>query len=237
MLQTIRNVFTGWVAVIFIVLLIIPFAFWGIDSYFGNTTNIDAANVNGVEVSLVEYQRSYQNIQQQMQEISPALAEQTEFIKQQTLDRLVERILLLDIKNEMRFLISDNQVRSAIFEIPAFQNPEGFNTVAYQNFLISQGYTPTMFEAEIKEDLSLEQLQAGIIQTTIVPPDEARRIAALERQTRDIQYGNVSYNSFEDVILVSDEELQEYYNQNSTSFMSPEQVTVSYLYLSLTDIA
>ena len=237
MLQTIRNVFTGWVAVIFIVLLIIPFAFWGIDSYFGSTANIDAANVNGVEVSMMEYQRSYQNIRQQMQEISPALAEQTEFIKQQTLDRLVERILLLDIKNEMGFMVSNNQVRNAIFEIPAFQNPEGFNSVAYQNFLLSQGYTPALFEAEIKEDLSLEQLQAGIIQTTLVPPDEARYIASLERQTRDIQYGNVRFNSFEEVILVSDDEIQEYYEQNSTSFMSPEQVGASYIYLSLEDIA
>jgi peptidyl-prolyl cis-trans isomerase D len=186
---------------------------------------------------MIEYQRSYQNIRQQMQEISPALAEQTEFIKQQTLDRLVERILLLDIKNELGFMISDNQVRSAILEIPAFQNPEGFNSVAYQNFLLTQGYTPALFEAEIKEDLTLEQLQAGIIQTTIVPPDEARHIASLERQTRDIQYGSVTFNSFEDVILVSDAEMEEYYNQNSASFMSPEQLRVSYIYLSLEDIA
>ena len=108
MLQSIRNLFTGWIAVIFIALLIIPFAFWGIDSYLGNSVNIDAVDVNGVNVSLAVYQRSYQNIRQQLQNINPALAEQNDFIKQQTLDKLIERILLIEIRDELGLRISND---------------------------------------------------------------------------------------------------------------------------------
>lgn len=237
MLQTIRNLFTGWIAVIFIVLLIIPFAFWGVDSYFGSATNIDAAEVNGVEVSLAEYQQSYQNIRQQMQGINPALAEQNEFIRQQTLDKLVDRILLLGVKDELGFRVSNEQVRSAIYSIPAFQNPEGFDSVAYQNFLLSSGYTPAQFEAELREDMSLEQLQAGLIQTTIVTPGEARQIAALQGQTRNIQYATVSFGAFEDQIQVTDSDIQAYYDENSNDFMTPEQVRVAYIQLSIDSIA
>ena len=237
MLQSIRNLFTGPMAIIFIALLIIPFAFWGIDSYFGNSANIDAVDVNGVNVSLAVYQRSYQNIRQQLQDISPALAEQNDFIKQQTLDKLIDRLLLLEVRDDLGLRISNDQVRTAIYEIPAFRNPEGFDTVAYQNHLLRQGYTPTMFEAEIKEDMTLEQLQSGLLQTTIVTPYEYKIVAAIGNQTRDISYGTISYTSIRDDIEVSDEELQTYYDQNKNDFKNPEQVKVDYIHLSIDKVA
>ena len=237
MLQAIRSIFTGWMAVLFVGLLIIPFAFWGIDSYFNNAANISAANVNSVNISLAEYQKSFQNIRRQFQDISPALAEQNDFIKQQTMDKLVERILLMEVKGDLGLRVSEDQIRSAIFEIPAFNNPEGFAPVAYQNFLLSSGYTPTLFEAEIREDMSLEQLQAGILATTIVTPDELKRIVAFEKQTRDIQYATISYDSFREQIEVSNSEIQTYYDDNTSDFTSPEQVNLSYLMLSINNVA
>ena len=237
MLQAIRSIFTGWMAVLFVGLLIIPFAFWGIDSYFNNAANISAANVNSVNISLAEYQKSFQNIRRQLQNISPALAEKNEFIQQQTLDKLVERILLMEIKGELGLRVSEDQIRSAIYEIPAFNNPEGFAPVAYQNYLLSSGYTPTLFEAELREDMSLEQLQAGILATTIVTPDELKRIVAFEKQTRDIQYATISYDSFREQIEVSNSEIQTYYDTHTSDFTSPEQVNLSYLMLSIDNVA
>ncbi|MGK0297462.1 MAG: peptidyl-prolyl cis-trans isomerase D [Gammaproteobacteria bacterium] len=237
MLQAIRSIFTGWMAVLFVGLLIIPFAFWGIDSYFNNAANISAANVNSVNITLAEYQKSFQNIRRQLQNISPALAEQNDFIQQQTLDKLVERILLMEIKGELGLRVSEDQIRSAIYEIPAFNNPEGFAPVAYQNYLLSSGYTPTLFEAELREDMSLEQLQAGILATTIVTPDELKRIVAFEKQTRDIQYTTISYDSFREQMEVSNSEIQTYYDDHTSDFTSPEQVNLSYLLLSIDSVA
>ncbi len=237
MLQIIRNLFTGWVAVLFIALLIIPFAFWGITSYFGSTANIDAAIVNGESISLAEYQSSYQNIRRQFQNISPQLAEENEFIKQQTLDKLIDRILLLDIKEDMGLRVSNDQIRQAILEIPNFRNPEGFDTVAYNSFLLRSGMSAPMFEAEMRDDLSLEQLQTGLLQTTIVTPRELRLIGAIERETRDIRYATIEYDDFEAGIEVAQSEIQADYDQNSASYISPEQVKIAYIHLSIDDVA
>lgn len=237
MLQIIRNIFTGWIAVLFIALLIIPFAFWGITSYFGSAANIEAANVNGVEISLAEYQQSYQNIRRQFQNISPLLAQENEFVKQQTLDKLIDRILLLDIKDDLGLRVSNDQIKQAILEIPNFRNPEGFDTVAYNNFLLRSGFTAPMFEAEMREDLSLEQLQTGLLQTTIVTPVELRKIAAIEQETRDIRHASIEYGDFRDGVEVSQEEIQADYNENSGSYTSPEQVKLAYLHLSIDDVA
>ncbi len=42
MLQLIRNWVTGWLAVVIVALLIIPFAFWGINYYFEQGGNVTA---------------------------------------------------------------------------------------------------------------------------------------------------------------------------------------------------
>jgi len=237
MLQTIRNVVSGWVAVVFVALLIIPFAFWGIDSYFGGGANVNVASVNGVDISLQEYQRSYQNIRQQWQEISPALAEQTEFLRQQTLDSLIDRVLLLELKDNLGFRVSDEQVRAAIFEIPIFRNPEGFDTVRYQSYLRSMGYSPAQFEAQMREDITLQQLQAGLLQTIFISPSEVISLAALDNEMRDITYGQIYLSDHESDIEVTEAEIEAFYNEHRQEFMSPEQVRVAYLHLSIDNIA
>ncbi len=237
MLQIIRNLFTGWVAVLFIALLIIPFAFWGITSYFGSAANIAAATVNGESISLAEYQSSYQNIRRQFQNISPQLAQENEFIKQQTLDKLIDRILLLDIKQDLGLRVSNDQIRQAILEIPNFRNPEGFDTVAYNSFLLRSGMTAPMFEAEMRDDLSLEQLQTGLLQTTIVTPHELRLIGAIERETRNIRYATIEYDDFKEGVEVTQAEIQADYDENASSYISPEQVKLAYIHLSIDDVA
>ena len=236
MLQLIRNVVTGWVAVIIFVLLIIPFAFWGIDSYF-NVSAINAASVNGTDVSLAEYQRTFQNVRQQWQNVSPSMAEQPEFIKQQTLDSLVDRLLLAELKDELGFRVNDTQVRITINEIPSFRTPEGFNSVAYQSFLQTQGYTPGRFEAEVREDMTLQQIQAGLIQTVIIPKAEALKLAALQGQSRDFRYAVISHDNLVQGMEVTDAEIQDYYQKNEQQFMRAEEAKIAYIHLSSADLA
>ncbi len=236
MLQAIRNIVTGWVAVIIFVLLIIPFAFWGIDSYFGTST-ISAAKVNGIDVSMAEYQRTFQTVRQQWQNISPDMAEQPEFIKQQTLDTLVNRLLLVELKDELELRVNSDQVRVSINEIPAFHNPEGFDNVAYQNFLLTQGYTPVRFETQVREDMSLEQIQSGLLETVISPKADALRLAALQLQTRDYRYALIAHDKLKEGVSNSEAEIQDFYQKNLQDFMSTEDVTLAYLHLSADTIA
>ena len=236
MLQIIRSVVSGWVAVIIFVLLIIPFAFWGIDSYFGITA-LNAARVNGVDVTMAEYQRTFQNVREQWQNISQPMSEQPEFIKQQTLDTLVNRMLLEQMKEDLGIRVNSDQVRVAINDIPAFRNPEGFDSVAYQNFLLIQGYTPPRFEAEVRDDMSLQQMQAGLSESTVVPKADVLKMAALQLQTRDFRYTVISHDTQKQGLEVTDDEIQAYYQKNEQAFMSPEDVRLAYIHLSSDTIA
>ena len=60
MLQDIRDRATSWVAYIIIGLLILSFAMWGIQEYFGGGGAAPVANVNGNEITLPEFNQQVQ---------------------------------------------------------------------------------------------------------------------------------------------------------------------------------
>ena len=76
MLQTIRDQVKGWLAVVIFTIMIIPFAFWGINYYFDQAGGVIAIEVNGEEITLADFQRAYQDMRQQWQSISGAPVEE-----------------------------------------------------------------------------------------------------------------------------------------------------------------
>ncbi len=237
MLQFIRNMLTGWFAVAFVAILIVPFAFFGINYYFDTAGNVVAVRVNGNEITLLEYQQAYQNIRQQWQQISPEQAARNEFIRQQTIDTLIDRQLLLELRTELGLRITDDLLRDTIAGIQAFRNPEGFDIVAYQNYLMSAGQTPAGFEAQVRQDVTMEQLQSGLLQSMIITRAEILRMARLFNQTRDIEYAVLSHPDTDESIKVTDEEIHAFYKRYSEDFMQPEQVRLAYILLSVDEIA
>ena len=237
MLQNIRNWVTGWLAVVIIVLLIIPFAFWGINYYFGQGGDIIAAKVNGAKITLQDYQRAYQRLREQWRSAGADLANQEEKLKQQTVDTLVDRLLLSQLKRDMGLSVSDSQVRQTIMQINAFQGADGFDNSLYAQYLSAAGYTPVTFEAQVREDMTTEQLQAGLIESDFVTRSAVERIARLNNQTRDFDYTVIALDSVAADIKITDSEISQYYDAHDKDFMDPEKVRVAYLDLSRDEIA
>ncbi len=69
MLQAIRDKVTGWIAYGIIFLISIPFALWGVNSYFGGGAVAPAATVNGEEISLRTFDRAYSNYRQRLAQL------------------------------------------------------------------------------------------------------------------------------------------------------------------------
>ena len=56
MLTQIRERASGWLAWVIVTLITIPFALWGIQSYFDGPSEIPVATVNGEEIPLYAFQ-------------------------------------------------------------------------------------------------------------------------------------------------------------------------------------
>lgn len=244
MLEKIREGSQGVVAKTILVLVILSFAFAGVSSYLGSNTGVPAAIVNGEEVSASELENAFQNersrIEQQLGEMFNALAADDNYmngIKQGVLDRLVADKLIDQAATKLGLRVSDEQIKKAIIEEPAFQTDGKFDNERYLAVLRQLGYQTTSFRNMMRVDMTRRQLLNALVGSEFVLDGEAKQLAQVQGQTRDIRYLVVDSTPYLSSVSVSDEEAKTYYDANLAQFMSPEQVSVEYVELNAADMA
>ncbi|NKB37349.1 MAG: hypothetical protein GKR93_09295 [Gammaproteobacteria bacterium] len=239
MLQIIREKTSGVIAIVIVGLLIVTFAFWGVSYYFDQGGEVVAIKVNDADIELREYQRVYQNVRRQFQELlgENAGTVDDELVKQRTLDTLIERELVNQVNETLDLQISAQQVRGVINGLEAFQGGNGFDSYLYERAVLQLGFTPVMFEYQLQEDMKAEQLQNSISGSEFVTTDEINLLASLGNQSRDFSYSVLSSNELKETMSFSDEAIKAYYDSNIKNYMEPEKVRIAYIDLSLQQMA
>jgi len=235
MLQTIRERAQGWIAWAIVILITIPFALWGIQSYFGGTVKTVVASVDGVEISQREFERQYRNARRMLKDRLGAAYDPESFadeeLRQQVLESLIRETLLLKKSQAMGLRASDEEIRLAIMANPAFQANGQFDKQAYERALAIQGLSPAQFEQQLRRRLVGSQLQRGVGVTEFVTDRELAMALRLLHQRREISFVRVESSELVDDGPVSEEALQAYYESHPEAFESPERVKLEYLVL------
>lgn len=236
MLQEIRERAQGWVAWAIVILITIPFAFWGVDSYFGGGAEPVVANVNGAEITERTFNQNVNRTRMQLRDrlgnaYDPALFDDQR-IREQVLERMIRETLLLSESEAMGLRTSDQAIRAAILSEPAFQQDGAFSNAQYERVLRLQGLTPAAYENSLRSELLISQLPRAIRETAFITDALAERSASLVHQERVVSYAVVPRASFEaSVEPPTDEAIVAYYDEHPEQFATPEQVRVSYLLL------
>lgn len=244
MLEKIRDGSQGVIAKGILVLVILSFAFAGVSSYLGSTTDVPAAEVNGDKITKAELEQAYQSersrMEQQLGEMFAALSADEKYlqsIKQSVLERLVADKLIDQAAKAMGLRVSDEQIVAAMRAEPAFQTDGKFDNDRYQAILRQLGYQPQTFRDMMRVDMTRRQLTAALVGTEFVLPGEAKQLAELQGQTRDVRYIIVDSAPFLATAVVTDEQVKNYYDANQGQFMSPEMVSLEYVELNAADFA
>jgi peptidyl-prolyl cis-trans isomerase D len=235
MLQAMRDRAMGLLGWIIIGLIIITFALFGLGSYLQDKTRVFVAKVNDVEISPRELQQAYQQQRARMEQMlgdayNPALIDD-QMLKKTALNGLIQRQLLLQAAQKDGMLISDQLLAAQIHAVPAFHEDGSFSEEKYQRLIRQQGRLPGEFEYETRRMLQTEQLVNGLSQTSFVTRNELDRAYRLQDQKRDFSYLIISSEPFKANAEISDEQIQQYYDQNSEKFVTPERVRLAYLRL------
>ena len=238
MLQTIRDQVKGWLAVVIFTIMIVPFAFWGINYYFEQSGGVVAIDVNGEEITLADYQRAYQDLRQQWQSISGApVEEETEaLIKQRATRELIQTALLNQAGNKAGLYVGEAEVWEIIRQIPQFNDDQGFNMAQFELAANRSGLTPAGFLARIRQDMAIEQLQNALFATDFVTRSEVSAYSGIVHQTRDFSYSILSSDELKETIQVTEERVRSYFEVEGR-YMDPEKVRIAYLVLSLAKVA
>ena len=241
MLHFIRDRAQGWIAWFIVGLISIPFALWGVNSYVSGPTDTIVAEVNGQEITQTALLEAVQRYRDQMREMmgeefNPEMFDNAE-IRYVVLDDLIDQQLIRSAGDELGLRISDRQIAQFIQQTPAFQRDGRFDSEQYQMVLARAGFTPTSYEASLRDDLLGQQLIRSVEGSTLVSEVEVERLLKLENQQREIAFGVVKLEDFLDETEVDEADVRGFFDANQSSFTSPEQISLDYLELSLDEIS
>lgn len=238
MLQQIRDHLTGWVAILIFAPLILAFALWGVQNYQMGGRNF-AAKVNGEEIPLADVQEAQRNRLAMFQQFAPdgLTPEMEAQIRREVLSSFVRRTVLAQRAEDLGFRVSNSAVGKAIRQIPQFQGEGGFDRATYERMLALQGYTPPAFEAAMRKDMMVQQLQEALTRSSFATPAEVKRRVELEGEQREVGWLTIPAAPYEAEVTVDEAQIAARYEERRDDFVTPETVAIEYVELRAEDLA
>ncbi|WNN45378.1 peptidylprolyl isomerase [Winslowiella toletana] len=238
MMDNLRAASNHVVLKIILGLIILSFVLTGVGDFLIGGNGDYAAKVNGQEISRSQLERAFsteRSRQQQMlgEQFSQLASNEgyMQQMRQQALSQLIDEVLLGQYAKDLKLGISDDQIKQAIFEQPAFQTDGKFDNAKYQALIGNMGFSPDQYAEALRKQLTSQQLVTAVAGTDFMLQGESDALAALVSQERLVRTATIDVNKLAAQQTVSDEESKNYYQQNQNSFMAPEQFRVSYIKL------
>jgi peptidyl-prolyl cis-trans isomerase D len=225
---------------VFLGLIALTFATWGIESYTRMTGGRDTvATVNGLEISAREFDEELRRRHDQLRQAlganyDPAIFDTPE-LRRGLLESLVSQRLVASAANDARLTVTDEALVDSIHSIPAFKGPDGsFAKSTYESVLRQQNppMSPPQFESRLRYELALTQLTRAVGEAAIPSRTVAQRLAALEAQRREISEHRILAEQFLPQVKIDDAKVKAYYEANQAQFQTPERVKAEYVVLS-----
>lgn len=227
---------------IFLLLITLPFAFWGVDSYVKNGGDGDAlASVGGTPIKQAEFLQALNEQQERMRaalgsNFNPAMMNTPE-ARKAVLDNLVnQRLLALDA-GKMRLSVPDQRVRDTIAGIQAFQENGQFSLPRYEAVLKAQGMTQALFENRLRHDLALQQVLGAVAEGVMVSRTSAERVYSVQLEERTVSEIRLAAPQYLAEVKLSDDAAKKFYEANRKEFELPAQLRAEYLVLSQEGVA
>ncbi len=223
---------------IVLALIIIPFAFFGLESYTRSMRGAgdDVARVDGVAISQRDFSEALRQQQERLRAVLgrgfDASQLDTPETRRALLDSLIGQRLVSDAAVRARLGVGDEALRETILALPAFQRDGKFDPALYRQLLGAQGMTEQSFEARLRHDLAVGQLTRAIADTAIASRASAERQAELAAQRREIAEALVPAAQFLPRVAIDEAQAKKYYEENAAQFRTPERVRAEFVILS-----
>jgi peptidyl-prolyl cis-trans isomerase D len=233
MLTAIREKTQGIIAGFIITLIIIPFALWGTYSYFQGGSDINVAEVGGVEISQQAYRLA---LEQYRGNVNPSVFDSPAF-RLRVLDGLVDETLMASNTFEQGYRISDATLGQLIREAPELQRNAQFDPELYQAILRQQGLTQQGFEERLRRTQLSRQIVDGFTESAVISSAQRDALFRLWLETREFDYAVIKPQKFIASTQISNEQIEQAYASNSDEYKTPEAVRIEYVRLAASDFS
>ena len=254
MLQKLRDKTSGWIATVILGLLIIPFAFFGMESYLSQRVETHAARIaqppswwpsapdawpfstlwTRHDIESSEFRKRFEVARMRARDEQgdkfDARAFESVENKRKILDDMIDEQVMRLAAERDGIVVSDSEVRAAIQEVPDFQVDGKFNADRYQMLLGSQSppLTPREFEQNIRESLQYGLIPSRLAQSAFATDGEVERVLRLLGEQRDVSFVAMPQVPA-DTAPVTAAQIEAWYKANAASYRRAETVRLEYV--------
>ena len=240
MLQLLRNSVASIFVKVFVGLIVLSFAIWGIDSsIFSGFLSDTVAKVGKLKISTQEVGQQYQRELNNMRSrnLDPANARQMGVLEQ-VVQSMVSRAVFSVQARELGFTASDEDIARFIRRNPNFRNNLGkFDRLQFDQLLRSNGLTEEGYVAELRQDLAVGQLLDSVTRGTRSAKALTGTIFTWRNEQRIADALYVAVDPKAKVGSASEADLAAYHKSNPGKFSAPEYRTVRFIALSSSTFA
>ncbi len=227
---------------IVLVIVIIPFAFFGLESYTRSVGGAsDVATVEGGGITQREFGEALRRQQDQLREIlgrsvEPEALDSPE-LRARVLDGLIAERLLAAEAAGGGLMLSKEAVIAELRRAPEFQSGGKFSPERYAAYLRLQGLSDEGNVALLQARLPVARLLASVSGTSIQSRALAERLLALEGQRREVSEARFAPEDYAAQVQADEAQLRRWFEANRARFRLPERVRAEYLVLSAGELA
>ncbi|HYE93431.1 MAG TPA: SurA N-terminal domain-containing protein, partial [Terriglobales bacterium] len=205
----------------------------GAKPFQGGVASDAVATVNGESIPTDRFQRRYEayaNAYAQVyrDKFTPEMAEKLG-LPQQVVNDLVNEALVVQRAREEGLEVTDAELNAQIQAIPAFQEAGRFTIKRYHEFLKRRGINASVFEADVRRELTRMKAEGTIRGGVKVADPEIEQAWRLRNEQVRAAWALVDVAALTAGVAVSDADAEAYLKKHEAEYRQPERRKVTYV--------
>ncbi len=231
-IQTIREGLTGNVTKVIVVAIIITFiGSVGWAGFFSQGNVNVVATVGSKEITNADLNFEVSTQQFALSQRFPDQEIDDETLFSLSKNNLINKFSILDFLDSKKMILTDEFIYTQLAEEEQFQESGRFSKARFESFARSNGFIPSDYLKRVREDFLISIWRQSIINSNFITDLDVSESMALADQERDITFIKLSAERFRNSVSYQEEDLQDYYLENKSAYMSPDRAKVSYVSL------
>ena len=231
MMQAIRGRAGSIIVKVLFGLLIISFGFWGIYTrspfFQEHSPDTVIATVGDGAVRAEDLQKAVEAAMQRLRAQTGGSISMEQVKQLGVLDgllaQLVDRSLLDQETQRLQLAVSDDVVRQAIYENPAFRGPDGrFDRSLLQQVLSMNGMSEDQLVARVRQEIPRSDMLQAVTSGVAAPKDVAEALYRYGNEKRVADLVAFPVAAIGDVGQPSEDDLTKFYDAHKEMFRAPE---------------
>ena len=231
-IQTIREGLTGNVTKVIVVAIIITFiGSVGWAGFFSQGNVNVVATVGSKEITNTDLNFEVSTQQFALSQRFPDQEIDDDTLFTLSKNNLINKFSILDFLDSKKTILTDEFIYTQLAEEEQFQENGRFSKARFESFARSNGFIPSDYLKRVREDFLISIWRQSIINSSFITDLDVFESMALADQERDITFIKLSAERFKNSVSYQEEDLQNYYQENKSAYMSPDRAKVSYVSL------